>query len=198
MSAHKDGIALTSMEEDSANSTDKITKNKKAKKVKSSKEDKEDEATKRDRRGSALKKGRVASTAPAAPTIPPATEYKYAQVFYKAGLELKGEDKYGAYVKQIGNLLDNIQLVDPTVIMHAAVKTCASKPIGKQEEMSANMTIFLVYAPVGKIKMPSSQKRTTTKRRGDDARMNQKSLTPAYTLHWSSRRMWTPKPLSPA
>jgi hypothetical protein len=138
------------MEEDSANSTDKITKNKKAKKVKSSKEDKEDKATKRNQRGSALKKGRVTSTAPAAPTSPPAIKYKYAQVFYKAGLELKEEDKYGAYVKQIGNLLDNIQLVDPTAIMHAAVKTDASKPIGKKEEMSANMTIFLTYAPVGK------------------------------------------------
>ncbi len=49
-----------------------------------------------------------------------------------------------------------------------------------------------------KIKMPLSQKRTTTKRRGNEARTNQKSLTPAYTLHWSSHRMWTPKPLSPA
>jgi hypothetical protein len=46
VSTHKDGIASTSMEEDSANSTDKITKNKKAKKVKSSKDDKEDKATK--------------------------------------------------------------------------------------------------------------------------------------------------------
>jgi hypothetical protein len=40
VSAHKDGIASTSMEEDSANSTDKITKNKKGKKVKSSKDNK--------------------------------------------------------------------------------------------------------------------------------------------------------------
>jgi hypothetical protein len=48
VSSHKDGIALTSMEEDLANSTDKITKNKKAKKVKSSKDDKEDKATMRD------------------------------------------------------------------------------------------------------------------------------------------------------
>jgi hypothetical protein len=49
-------------------------------------------------------------------------------------LELKGEDKYGAYVKQIGNLLDNIQLVDPTAIMHAAVETDASKPIKKKRK----------------------------------------------------------------
>jgi hypothetical protein len=46
VSAHEDGIALTSTEEDSTNSTDEITKNKKAKKVKSSKDDKEDKATK--------------------------------------------------------------------------------------------------------------------------------------------------------
>jgi hypothetical protein len=48
VSAHKDGIASTSMEEDLANSTNKITKNKKAKKVKSSKDNKEDKATIRD------------------------------------------------------------------------------------------------------------------------------------------------------
>jgi hypothetical protein len=48
MSVHKDGIASTSMEEDLANSTDKITKNKKANKVKSSKDNKEDKAIKRD------------------------------------------------------------------------------------------------------------------------------------------------------
>jgi hypothetical protein len=64
-------------------------------------------------------------------------------------LELKGEEISGAYVKQIGNLLDNIQLVDPTTIMHAAVETNASKPIRKKEEMSTNMTIFLAYAPNG-------------------------------------------------
>jgi hypothetical protein len=82
----------------------------------------------------ALKKGRVASTAPAAPTSPPATEYKYARVFYEAGFELKGEDKYGTYVKQIGNLFNNIQLVDPTAIMNAAVETDALKPIGKKRK----------------------------------------------------------------
>jgi hypothetical protein len=29
-------------------------------------------------------------------------------------MELKGEDKHGVYVRQIGNLFENIQLVDPT------------------------------------------------------------------------------------
>jgi hypothetical protein len=179
VSTHKDGIASTSMEEDLANSTDKITKNKKAKKVKSSKDDKEDKATKRNRRGLALKKGGVTSTAPAAPTSPPATKYKYAQVFYKAGLELKGEDKYGTYVKQIGNLLDNTQLVDPTTIMHAAVETDALKPIGKKEEMSANMTIFLAYAPVGKNQNAFKPKKNNNKKKGRQGKDEPEILDPS-------------------
>jgi hypothetical protein len=32
-----------------------------------------------------------------------AKDYKFEQVFYEAGLELKGEDKYSAYIKHIGN-----------------------------------------------------------------------------------------------
>jgi len=40
-------------------------------------------------------------------------------VFYEAGLKLKGKDKYNAYVKNIGNLLENIQLVDLLAIMLA-------------------------------------------------------------------------------
>ena len=28
-------------------------------------------------------------------------DYKFEQVFYEAGLELKGKDKYSAYVKHI-------------------------------------------------------------------------------------------------
>ncbi len=44
-------------------------------------------------------------------------------MFYEAGMELKGEDKHSVYVKRIGNLLENIQLVDPTAIMHATVES---------------------------------------------------------------------------
>jgi hypothetical protein len=124
-------------------------KKKESKKSKISKERKRDNANKRDRHGSALKKGSFATVTPAI-TTPPANKYKYEWVFYEAGLEFKGEDKYGVYVNQIGNLLDNIQLVDPTAIMHAAVKMDNSKPNGKKEEMNANMTIFLAYALVGK------------------------------------------------
>ncbi len=79
----------------------------------------------------ALKKGSFPTVTPAV-TTPLANKYKYEQVFYEAGLELMGEDKYGAYVKQIGNLLENIQLIDPTAIIHATVKTVNSKPIGKK------------------------------------------------------------------
>ncbi len=81
----------------------------------------------------ALKKGSFATVTPAI-TTPPVNKYKYERVFYEAALELKGEDKYGMYVKQIGNLLENIQLVDPTAIMHAAVETDNSKPIGKKRK----------------------------------------------------------------
>jgi hypothetical protein len=112
-------------------------------------------------------------------------------------LELKGEDKYGAYVKQIGNLLKNIQLVDPSAIMHAAVKMDASKPIGKKKEMSANMTIFLVYAPVGKNKNAFKPKKITTRRRDNEATTSQNYSPLASIPRWSSCRMWTRRLLCP-
>jgi hypothetical protein len=55
-------------------------------------------------------------------------------------MELKGEDKYGTYVKQIGTLLENIQLVNHCAIMHAADETRGAKPLGSKTEMSTNMT----------------------------------------------------------
>jgi hypothetical protein len=96
--AQEDRIALKAMEEDSANNTRKPPKKKESKKSKISKEGKKDNAIKHDRRGSALKKGSFATVTPAV-TTPPANEYMYERVFYEAGLELNGEDKYGAYVK---------------------------------------------------------------------------------------------------
>jgi hypothetical protein len=101
---------------------------------------------------------------------PSAKEYKYKQVFYEAGMELKGEDKHGVYVKQIRNLLKNIQLVDPTAIMHAAVKSENSKPLGSKAEMNTIMTIFLAYAQVGKNTNAFKQKKITTRRRDAKAR----------------------------
>jgi hypothetical protein len=109
-------------------------------------------------------------------------------VFYKAGLELKGEDKYGAYVKQIGNLLKNIQLVDPTVILHAAVKLDDTKPIGKKEELSENMTIFLAYAPVGKNQNAFKPKKNSNKKKGRCRKDEPELLDPCVypTLVFSS------------
>jgi hypothetical protein len=109
----------------------------------------------------------------------------------QGGLELKREGKYRAYVKQIGNLLENIQLVDPSAILHATVKTEATKPIGKKEELSSNMTIFWRTPLLKRIRMPLNQKRIKTRRREDMARMSQNYLILASTPHWSSCQMWT-------
>ncbi len=68
-----------------------------------------------------MKKSSFATSTPAVTTS--AKEYKHKCVFYEVGMELKGEDKHSVYVKQIGNLLENIQLVDPTAITHATVKS---------------------------------------------------------------------------
>jgi hypothetical protein len=185
--AQEDGIASKAMEADSANDTSKPPKKKQSRKSKISKEGKKDNANKRDRHGSALKKGSFATVTPAA-TTPPAKEYKYERVFYEAGLELKGEDKYGVYIKQIGNLLDNIQLVDPTAIMHAAVKTDNSKPIGKKEEMNANMTIFLAYALVGKDRNTFKPKKNNNKKKVRIGKDEPDTLDPSVypTLVFSS------------
>jgi hypothetical protein len=168
--AQEDGIASKAMEEDLANTTGKPPKRKESKKSKTSKEGKKDIANKRDQRGSALKKGSFTTVTPAV-TTPPENKYKSERVFYEAGLELKGEDRYGMYIKQIGNLLENIQLVDPTAIMHAAVKTDNLKPIGKKEEMSTNMIIFHAYALVGKDRnafMPKKNDKIKKGQRGKD------------------------------
>ena len=105
---------------------------------------------KRNRSGSSLKKSSFATPVIATTTTSSAKEYKYEHVFYEAGLELKGEDKYRAYVKHIGNLLKNIQLVDPLAIMHAVDESGGAKPLGSKTEMSTNITVYLAYAPVGR------------------------------------------------
>ena len=92
-------------------------------------------------------------------------------MFYEAGLELKGEDKYSAYVKQIGSLFENIQLVDPLAIMHAVDENGGAKPLGSKSEMSTNMTVFLAYVPVGRSARAFQPKRNNNKkksRRGKD------------------------------
>ncbi len=160
----EEGTALNAKDNKVSRDNGKPPKQKKTRKSKSNKEEKDDVATKKEQRSSALKQGSIAVTFPRPRPLAPA--YKYEQVFYESGLELKGEDIYGAYVKQIGNLLENIQLVDPSAILHAAVKTEATKPIGKKEELSNNMTIFLAYAPVGKNQNAFKPKKNNNKKKG--------------------------------
>jgi hypothetical protein len=107
------------------------TKKKRRKKTKSTKEDK---STKRDRSSSSLKKSSFAT--PVIATASSAKEYKFERVFYNAGLELKGNNKYSAYVKHIGNLLENIQLVDPLAIMHVVNELGGAKPFGSKLEIA--------------------------------------------------------------
>jgi hypothetical protein len=105
---------------------------------------KDEKAAKRNCSGSVLKKSSFATSTVASST--PAKEYLHDSVFYEAGLELKGEDKYGAHMKQNGNLLENIQLVGPCTIMHAADETGGAKPLDSKTGMSNNMSIFLAYS----------------------------------------------------
>jgi hypothetical protein len=94
-------------------------------------------------------------------------------------MELKGEDKHGVYVKQIRNLLKNIQLVDPTAIMHAAVESENSKPLGSKVEMNPNMTIFLAYALVGNNANAFEPKKNNNKMKGQKGKDEQDTLDPS-------------------
>jgi hypothetical protein len=97
-------------------------------------------------------------------------------------MELKGEDKHGVYVKQIGNLPMNIQLVDPTAIMHAAVKSGNSKPLGSKAEMNNNMTIFLAYALVGNNVNAFKPKKNNNKKKGCKGNDEPDTLDPSVYL----------------
>jgi hypothetical protein len=155
---------LNAMDDNVRVKTGKPKKQKKTKKSKLNKDAKDNVTVKKDRRSLVLKQGSVA--VPPSTPCPPDQAYKYEQVFYKAGLEIKGEDKYEAYVKQMGNLLKNIQLVDTTVILHAVVESDNTKPIDKKEELSENMTIFLAYTPVGKNQNAFKPKKNNNKKKG--------------------------------
>ncbi len=159
--------------ETQAKDTVKSPKKKKSKKVKST--SKEDKSTKRDRSGSVLKKSTFATSTLNAST--PAKEYNHKRVFYEA--ELKGEDKYGAYVKQVGNLLENIQLVDPLAIMHAADEKGGAKPLGSKTKMSTNMNVFLVYALVGSHANAFKPKRNNNKKQGCKIKDKPNTLDPS-------------------
>jgi hypothetical protein len=69
-------------------------------------------------------------------------------------------------VKQIGNLLENIHLVDPCAIMHAADEMGGAKPLSSKTEMSTNMTAFLACALVGSNANAFKPKKNNTKKQG--------------------------------
>jgi hypothetical protein len=122
--------------------------------------------TKCNRSGSSLKKSSFAFATKAVAATSSTKDYKFERVFYEAGLELKGKDKYSAYVKHIGNLLENIQLVDPLAIMHAVNESGGAKPLGSKSEISTNMTVFLAYAPVGHNAKAFQPKKKNDRRKG--------------------------------
>ncbi len=161
----------------------KSPKKKKSKKVKSTKEDK---SLKRDCSSTTLKISSFAK--PTLAAKPSAKEYNFEWVFYEAGLELKGEDKYSAYVKQIGTLFENIQLVDPLAIMHMVDKSGGTKPLGSKTEMSANMTVFLAYAPVGRNMKAFQPKRNNNRKKGRKGKDEPDTLNPSIypTMVFSS------------
>ncbi len=154
-----------------------IGKSQKKKKTKKTKSNKQDNASKRDCSNSALKKSSFTTSTPAITTS--AKEYKHEQVFYEAGMELKGEDKHGVYVKQIRNLLKNIQLVNPTAIMHAVVESGNSKPLGSKAEMNTNMTIFLAYASVGNNANAFKPKKNNNNKKGRKGKDKLDTLDPS-------------------
>ena len=158
------------------------------KKPKKTKTTKDDSSTKRDRSGSSLKKSSYTNPIKAVGTTPSAKDYKFERVYYEAGLELKGEDKYSAYVKNIGNLLENIQLVDPLAIMHAVDESGGAKPLGSKSEMSTNMTLFLAYAPVGRNTKAFQTKKNTNMKKGKKGKDEPSNLEPSVypTMVFSS------------
>ncbi len=94
-------------------------------------------------------------------------------------MELKGEDKHGVYVKQIGNLLKNIQLVDPTAIMHATVEWESSKPLGSKAETNTNMTTLLAYTLVGNNANAFKPKKNNNKTKGCKGKDKLDTLDPS-------------------
>jgi hypothetical protein len=132
---------------------------------------------KRDCSSSSLKKSSFATQSVAATSSK--KDYKFERVFYKAGFELKGDDKYSAYVKHIENLLKNIQLVDPLAIMHAVDESGGAKPLGSKSEMSTNMTVFLAYVPVGRNAKAFQPKKNNDRRKGRKGKDEPDTLDPS-------------------
>jgi hypothetical protein len=152
---------------DSDDNKEKSTSAAKKKPKKSKDETSSNSFSKRDSSSSVLKQGWFATATALQSTLPvPSKVFVYKRVYYKAGLKLKGEDKHAAYVKQIGLLFENIQLVDPKAIMHTSVELATAKPLGSKSKMSDNMTIFLGYAPVGGNSNVFKPKKNNNKKKG--------------------------------
>jgi len=185
--AADNGIATdkgsNTQEEEQVDDNVKSPKKKKSKKIKSTKEDK---SMQRDRSGLSHKKSSFATQVMAATSSE--KDNKFEWVFYEAGLELKGKDKYSAYVKHIGNLLENIQLVDPLAIMHAVDESGGTKPLGSKSEMSTNMTVFLSYASVGRNAKAFQPKKYNDRRKGRKGKDEPDTLDPSVypTMVFSS------------
>ncbi len=133
--------------------------------------------SKRDHSGTTQKTSSFAK--PTLTAKPSAKEYNFERVFYEAGLELKGDNKYSAYIKHIGTLFKNIQLVDLLAIMHAVDELGGAKPLGSKIEMSANMTVFLAYVLVGRKAKAFQPKRNTNKKKGRKGKDEPNTLDPS-------------------
>jgi hypothetical protein len=72
--------------------------------------------------------------------------------------------------------------------MHAVDKLGGAKPLGSKTEMSANMTIFLAYAPVGHNAKAFLPKRNTNKKKGHKGKDEHNTLNPSIypTMVFSS------------
>ncbi len=79
----------------------------------------------------------------------------------------------------IGNLLANIQLVDPLAIMHVVNESGGAKPLGSKTEMSTNMTVFLVYAPVGRNTKAFQSKKNNNRNKGRKGKDEPDTLNPS-------------------
>jgi hypothetical protein len=96
---------------DSKATKEKSASSTKKKKKKSKDKTLSNSSSKRNSSGSVLKQGRFATVAAPTAALPASSKvFVHERVYYEAGLELKGKDKYAAYVKQIGLLFENIQL----------------------------------------------------------------------------------------
>jgi hypothetical protein len=63
--------------------------------------------------------------------------------------------------------------------MHAVDESGGAKPLGSKAEMSANMTIFLAYALVGRNAKAFQPKKNTNKKKGHKGKDEPDTLNPS-------------------